>query len=93
MTTFLVGYFSSKFFNTSRSKYVPGGKCFNNSKLNTTWDLITYADDIVIFISDQHVSSIETKLNMDLENKSAYFHFNELVINLKKKKQRLRFLV
>ena len=45
---------------------------------------ITYADDTVIFISDKNVSNIETKLNKDLDKISAYFHLNELVINLKK---------
>ena len=44
----------------------------------------TYADDTVIFISDKNVSNIETKLNKDLDKISAYFHLNELVINLKK---------
>ena len=45
-----------------------------------------YADDTVIFISDKNVNNIETKLNMDLEKISPYFHLNELVINLKKGK-------
>ena len=49
-------------------------------------DVITYADDIVIFISGKNLSNIETKLNMDLEKISAYFYFNELIINLRKRK-------
>ena len=49
-------------------------------------EVITYADDTVIFISDKNVSNIETKLNKDLDKISAYFHLNELVINLKKGK-------
>ena len=47
---------------------------------------ITYTDDTVIFVSDKNVSNIETKLNKDLDKISAYFHLNELVINLKKGK-------
>ena len=47
---------------------------------------ITYADDTVVFIYDKNVSNIETKLNKDLDKISAYFHLNELVINLKKGK-------
>ena len=42
------------------------------------------ASDTVIFISDKNANIIETKLNMDLEIISAYFHLHELVINLKK---------
>ena len=49
-------------------------------------DVITYADDTVIFISGKNLSNIETKLNMDLEKISAYFYFSELIINLKKRK-------
>ena len=49
-------------------------------------DVITYADDTVIFISGKNLSNIETKLNMDLEKISAYFYFNELIINLRKRK-------
>ena len=49
-------------------------------------NLITYADDTVIFISNKSVSNIETKLNMDLEKVSTYFHLNALVINIKKGK-------
>ena len=48
-------------------------------------DSITYVDDTVIFITDKNVSNIETKLNVVLE-KIAYFHLNELVINLRKGK-------
>ena len=51
-------------------------------------NLITYADDTVIFISNKSVSNIETKLNMDLEKVSTYFHLNELVINIKKGKSK-----
>ena len=58
-------------------------------------NLITYADDTVIFISNKSVSNTETKLNMDLEKVSTYFlffilstyfHLNALVINIKKGK-------
>ena len=45
---------------------------------------ITYADDTVIAISEKNVSNIETKLKKNLDKTSAYFHLNELVINLKK---------
>ena len=45
-------------------------------------NVVTCGDDTVIFISDKNVSNIETKLNMDLGKISAYFHLNELVINL-----------
>lgn len=34
-------------------------------------DVMTYADDTVIFISGKNLSNIETKLNMDLEKISA----------------------
>ena len=50
------------------------------------YDVITYDDDTVISISDKNFCNLETKLNIDLEKISAYFHFNELVINLKKGK-------
>ena len=49
-------------------------------------NLITYADDTVIFISNKSVSNIETKLNMDLEKISTDFYLNEFVINIKKGK-------
>ena len=49
-------------------------------------NLITYADDTVIFISDKSVSNIETKLNMDLEKISTDFYLNEFVNNIKKGK-------
>ena len=49
-------------------------------------NVIIYADDNVFFISNKNVSNIETKLNKDLENMPAYFHLNELVINIKKVK-------
>ena len=49
-------------------------------------NITTYSDDTVIFMSDKNVSNIETKPNMDLEKISAYFHFNDLVINPKKGK-------
>ena len=42
-----------------------------------------YADNNITFISDKKVSKIETKLNIDLEKISAYFHLHKLVINLK----------
>ena len=45
---------------------------------------ITHADDTVIAISEKNVSNIETKLKKNLDKISAYFHLNELVINLKK---------
>ena len=51
-------------------------------------NVITYTDDTIIFIYDKNVSNIETKLNMDLQKISAYFHLNDLVINLKKGKLR-----
>ena len=49
-------------------------------------DVIAYADDTVIFISNKSVGNIETKLIMDLENVLANFHLNDLEINLKKGK-------
>ena len=52
-------------------------------------DVITYASDTVIFISDKNVSYIETKLNTDLEKISAYFHLNQFIINLKKGKSEI----
>ena len=53
----------------------------------TYCDVITYADDTVVFIADKNVQNIEIKLrNKDLEKISAYFHLNELIINLKKGK-------
>ena len=51
-------------------------------------NVITYANDSIIFISDKNVSNIETELNMDLEEISANFQHNELTISLKKRKIR-----
>ena len=36
-------------------------------------EVITYADDTVIFISDKNVSNIEPKLNIGLEKVLVYF--------------------
>ena len=52
----------------------------------TYCDVIIYADDTVVFIADKNVQNIEMKLNKDLEKISAYFHLDELIINLKKGK-------
>ena len=52
-------------------------------------NVVTYADDTKIFISDKNLSDIETKLNIDLEKISACFHLNELAINLKKRKSKI----
>ena len=52
-------------------------------------DVITFADDTVIIISDKNHGNIETKLNIVLEKVSTYFHLNEFAINLKKENQKL----
>ena len=46
-------------------------------------DIITYADDTVLFTSAKHISVIQNNLNKDIDNLSSWFRDNELVINLK----------
>ena len=53
------------------------------------FDVITYADDTVIFISKKNVRNIKTRLNIDLEKISTFFYLNELVINIKKGKTKV----
>ena len=48
--------------------------------------IIKYADDTVLYYSNEDINIIEGKLNEDLENISHYFDSNELIINLKKGK-------
>ena len=49
-------------------------------------NIITYADDTVLFTSAKNISIIQNNLNKDIKNHSNWFCDNELVINLKKGK-------
>ena len=49
-------------------------------------NVIKFADDTVIYVSNKNKTNIENQLNEDLERISKYFHDNELIINLKKSK-------
>ena len=49
-------------------------------------NIVTYADDTVIFTSSSEVSIIESHLNQDVNSLATWFHKNELIINLKKGK-------
>ena len=49
-------------------------------------NIITYADDSVLFTSAKNISIIQDNLNKDIKNLSNWFCDNELVINLKKGK-------
>ena len=48
--------------------------------------IVMYADDTVIYFSNNDISIIESSLNKDLSNLADYFDDNELIINLKKGK-------
>ena len=48
--------------------------------------VVQFADDTVIYISDNCFYTIERKLNEDLSYIADYFHLNELIINLNKGK-------
>ena len=48
--------------------------------------IVMYADDTVIYFSNNDISIIESSLNKDLCNLADYFDDNELIINLKKGK-------
>jgi len=49
-------------------------------------NIVTYADDTVIFTSSSEVNIIESHLNEDVNSLATWFHKNELIINLKKGK-------
>lgn len=48
--------------------------------------MITYADDTVIFYSNNDVNTIADVLNLEMENFGEYCRGNELLLNLKKGK-------
>ena len=48
--------------------------------------IVMYADDTVIYFSNNDITIIESSLNKDLCNLADYFDDNELIINLKKGK-------
>ena len=45
-----------------------------------------YADDTVLYVSQENKEKIENDLNQDMQNLISYFRQNELVTNLKKEK-------
>ena len=49
-------------------------------------NVITYADDTVIYYSSNDMNKIENVLNIEMENIGAYCKENELLLNLKKGK-------
>ncbi len=49
-------------------------------------NVITYADDTVVYYSSNDVSGIEDILNLEMENIGKYCRENELLLNLKKGK-------
>ena len=49
-------------------------------------NVITYADDSVVYYSSNDVSGIEDILNLEMENIGKYCRENELLLNLKKGK-------
>ena len=49
-------------------------------------EIITYADDAVIFTSSSDIDVIQNDLTQDLDDLSAWFRDNELIFNLKKGK-------
>ena len=49
-------------------------------------NIITYADDTVIYMSSTSLDEMEKKLSEDLTNLKSWFDNNELIINLKKGK-------
>ena len=66
-------YLLSKLFDSSD---LPS--CIQFSKI------MMYTDDTVIYLSSTSTSDIELKLNLDLANLSQWFHYNKLVLNMKK---------
>jgi hypothetical protein len=52
-------------------------------------EVITYADDTVIFCANTKVQNIENTLNYDMTLIQDYCYCNELVLNLKKEKRKL----
>lgn len=55
-------------------------------------EVIQFADDTVIYVSDKCFVTIQRKLNEDLQSVSRYFKENELIINLKKGKSEFMLL-
>ena len=51
--------------------------------------VITYADDAVIFCANKDPNVIENQLNKDMENVKNYCFTNELIINTKKGKTKV----
>ena len=49
-------------------------------------NIVTYADDTVIFTSSSEMNIIESHLNQDVNSLATWFRKNELIINLKKGK-------
>ena len=49
-------------------------------------NVITYADDTVVYYSSNDVNAIEDILNLEMENIGKYCRENELLLNLKKGK-------
>ena len=49
-------------------------------------NIVTYADDTVIFTSSSEMNIIESHLNQDANSLATWFRKNELIINLKKGK-------
>ena len=49
-------------------------------------EVIKYADDTVIFVSDPDYAVIQNKLNEDMNNISMWLRENDLITNLKKGK-------
>jgi hypothetical protein len=47
-------------------------------------NVITYADDTVVYYSSNDVNAIEDILNLEMENIGKYCRENELLLNLKK---------
>ena len=48
--------------------------------------IIKYADNTVLYVDDKEVSTIQAKLNKDIDAVADWLDDNELIINLKKRK-------
>ena len=50
-----------------------------------------YADDTILYAQGKDLNMIENALSRDMSSLAAWFHKNELILNLKKGKQKLYY--